>query len=194
MENLERILDEHYKWLRGEGGEKAVLKDADLRDTDLSGVDLKGANLSGADLRDANLNGANLEYVNLNGADLRDTNLRDANLSGADLRDANLSGTDLRDANLNGVDLSGANLKRANLNWVNTQNVLGMCIVSVQTDTSRKNNLISFWKELGIYTTGCFQGTKEELINSVNITHKDDEVMRNKYIKTIEFIDYLTDN
>jgi hypothetical protein len=48
--------------------------------------------LIGAYLRDADLRDANLSSAYLIGADLRDADLRDANLSSADLRDANLSG------------------------------------------------------------------------------------------------------
>ena len=57
---IEKILDDHVKWLRGLGGEKAELSRANLSDADLSGADLSGANISGADLSDADLSGANL--------------------------------------------------------------------------------------------------------------------------------------
>ena len=77
------VLQRHAKWLKNEeGGEKANLRGANLRDADLWG----------ANLRDANLRGANLWGANLRGADLWDANLRGANLRGADLRDANLRG------------------------------------------------------------------------------------------------------
>ena len=74
---LDKILDEHKKWLQsnGEEGQKA--------------------NLCGADLR-----GANLREANLRGADLREADLREADLYGADLRGANLCEADLRGANL----------------------------------------------------------------------------------------------
>lgn len=48
--NLQEIIAEHGKWLRGEGGTRADLRDADLRD-----VNLRRANLQGAILRDADL-------------------------------------------------------------------------------------------------------------------------------------------
>ena len=83
------VLQRHAKWLKNEeGGEKA--------------------NLWGADLRDANLRDANLRDADLRGADLRDADLRDADLWGANLRDADLWGADLRDADLRGADLWGA--------------------------------------------------------------------------------------
>ena len=77
---LDKILDAHKKWLRGEeGGGRADLSDADLSDADLSGANLSYANLSyanlsGAGLSDADLSGANLSYANLRGADLSGAN------------------------------------------------------------------------------------------------------------------------
>lgn len=53
---------------------------------------------SGADLREADLRDADLS-----GADLREADLRGADLSGADLRDADLSDADLSGANLRGA-------------------------------------------------------------------------------------------
>jgi len=72
---LNKVLDDHDNYLKGRGGVKA---------------DLNDANLHGADLR---------------GADLRDANLRRADLSGADLRSADIRGADLRGANLNDAGL-----------------------------------------------------------------------------------------
>ncbi|EAG7704390.1 pentapeptide repeat-containing protein, partial [Listeria monocytogenes] len=54
-EELDIILENHGKWLRDEGGERADLTSADLRHTNLS-----NAVLTGADLRHANLTNANL--------------------------------------------------------------------------------------------------------------------------------------
>ena len=90
-EELQEILDKHKKWLNNEdGGEKANLRDANLRGANLRGADLRGANLRGADLRGANLSYANLRDANLSYADLSYADLRDADLSYADLRCANL--------------------------------------------------------------------------------------------------------
>lgn len=89
-EKLEKILEKHKLWVFGEGGEKA--------------------NLKGADLREANLRGADLCEANLLGADLRGSCLREANLRGANLRGANLRGADLYDVNFEGTNLEGANI------------------------------------------------------------------------------------
>ncbi|EAG4662181.1 pentapeptide repeat-containing protein, partial [Listeria monocytogenes] len=71
QEELNIILENHEKWLRDEGGERA----------DLSFANLRHINLSGADLRCANL-----RHINLSDAYLRCADLSDANLSDADSR------------------------------------------------------------------------------------------------------------
>ena len=91
---LKAIIYKHAKWARGEdGGERANLRNADLR-----GANLRDADLCNANLRDADLCGANLRGADLSGANLRDANLHSADLSDANLRDANLSDANLRDA------------------------------------------------------------------------------------------------
>ena len=123
-EELNEILADHAKWLRGEGGQQANLSLADLRcanlrEANLVDADLSVANLIGADLRWADLRGADLSGANLSGADLRWADLRGANLSGANLSGANLSGANLSEANLSMANLSGANLSVAILMLAN---------------------------------------------------------------------------
>ncbi len=168
QEELDIILENHGKWLRNEGGDRADLSNADLKNTNLRFANLRLAYLSNANLRGANLRGANLRFADLRGADLR----------GADLSNVNLS-----NANFRGVDLSDANL-----NWVNWQHVEGLTVICVQVDTTRKNNQIAYIKELDIWTTGCFQGTLDELKASVEQTHKDNEKLRKRYYRVIDFI------
>ena len=70
------VLQRHAKWLQNEeGGEKANLWDANLRDANLWDANLRDADLRGADLWGANLRGADLRGANLWGADLRDADL-----------------------------------------------------------------------------------------------------------------------
>lgn len=70
---LDKILENHKLWLRGEGGGQRAnlayvdLKDADLRGANLRRADLIGTNLNGADLRGADLRGAYLIDTYLNG-------------------------------------------------------------------------------------------------------------------------------
>ena len=81
--DIKKILSEHLKWLKGEGGERADLSGADLRKADLREADLCGADLRLADLRGANLSEANLREADLCGANLSEADLRGANLRGA---------------------------------------------------------------------------------------------------------------
>ena len=57
-EKLRDILENHKKWLKNGGGERANLSGANLRWADLRWADLGGANLRGANLRWADLRGA----------------------------------------------------------------------------------------------------------------------------------------
>ena len=65
IEELEKVLDLHKKWLNEQGGERANLHGADLRRADLRGADLRGANLRGADLHGADLRRADLHEADL---------------------------------------------------------------------------------------------------------------------------------
>ena len=123
-EELKTILESHAKWLCGEGGERANLRGASLRDANLRGASLRDADLSDADLSSANLYCANLSRADLIGADLSRADLIGANLSRADLIGANLYCADLSSANLycadlRGADLSDADLRNANLSSAN---------------------------------------------------------------------------
>ena len=106
---LNEILENHNHYLRrdvkGLASMRANLRDADLRDANLSkanlrDADLRNANLCGANIRDADLRNANLDEANFRDADLRDANLSRANLSRANLRDADLDEATFRDADL----------------------------------------------------------------------------------------------
>ncbi|EAC4377985.1 pentapeptide repeat-containing protein [Listeria monocytogenes] len=175
---LDVVIEKHEKWLRDGYGERADLSYADLRRADLSGANLRGANLSYADLRRADLSGANL----------RGANLRRANLSYADLSCADLSCANLRVANLSYADLSYANLRRADLNWINWRDVVGLTVIAVQINTTRKNNQITYIKDLEIWTTGCFQGTLEELKDSIEQTHASNDFLKRRYYRAINYI------
>ncbi|HAC3672233.1 TPA_asm: pentapeptide repeat-containing protein [Listeria monocytogenes] len=188
QEELDIILENHGKWLLNEGGERADLSNADLKNTNLRFANLRLANLSITDLSNANLSIANLSNANLSNANLSIADLSNANLSITDLSNANLSIADLSNANLYNANLRGTDLSDANLNWVNWQHVEGLTVICVQVDTTRKNNQITYIKELDIWITGCFQGTLDELKASVEQTHKDNEKLRKRYYRVIDFI------
>ncbi|MDF7931163.1 pentapeptide repeat-containing protein [Listeria monocytogenes] len=195
---LDVVIEKHEKWLRDGHGERADLRRADLSYADLRGADLRRADLrradlrradlSYADLRGANLNGADLSYADLNGADLNGADLRGANLSYADLNGADLRGANLRGANLSYADLNGADLRGANLNWINWRDVVSLTVIAVQINTTRKNNQITYIKDLEIWTTGCFQGTLEELKDSIEQTHASNDFLKRRYYRAINYI------
>ena len=118
QKKLNKILKKHELWLKGEGGEQANLRYANLGNAILSYANLSDVDLRYADLRGADLEGANLSCTDLRRANLRRANLEYTDLRHADLRGANLSCTDLGSANLRCADLRYANLKdiKTNIN------------------------------------------------------------------------------
>jgi hypothetical protein len=204
---LNEILEKHKLWLEEkEGGERANLGGADLRDAnlyraDLRGADLRNADLSDTDLRGANLRDANLRGANLGGADLRGANLGDANLgdanlrganlyradlSDADLRGANLGGADLRGANLGGADLRGANLGDANPRGANLSRVTSDALIIAGPLGSRQDQTILYIPDNTIFC-GCFKGTMDEFETAVEKTHANNPVYLAEYRAMIVF-------
>ena len=173
------------------------------------GVSLKNANLAYADLSDANMKHASLRNANLHNANLRRANLRGANLRGADLHNANLAYADLSGANLHNASLYCTNLLYASLTDVNLATALanyaifapdtlkdatfdGYTITSATTFGplgSRNDNLPAVQTVNGLrFKTGCFTGTKEELLDAVESTHSDSQRSRD-YKLAVEFLE-----
>lgn len=86
------------------------------------------------------------------------------------------------------ADLSGTDLRRANLSGTDSESVLGYKIFSVQFQTSRNNEKLSYWEDLDVWTTGCFQGSLDDLKEKIEKTHENNEEIRKKYYKAIDFI------
>ncbi|HAB0009541.1 TPA_asm: hypothetical protein GIN74_09065 [Listeria monocytogenes] len=86
------------------------------------------------------------------------------------------------------ANLSDANLSDADLSCANWQDVEGLTVIVVQVDTTRNNNQITYIKELDIWTTGCFQGTLDELKEAVEETHAHNEKLKKRYYRVIDFI------
>lgn len=186
------VLAWHEMWLLGrELGVRADLTGVDLSHMDLSHRNFTEAFLPGADLTCTFLLGVPMLRAHLPHACLTGACLEGANLAYADLRDADLSNADLTDANLANADITGANLEGAILTGVNTQNIIGQRVLSVQFDTEQKNNLLSFWVDLGQWTTGYFQGTTRELFARLRDDDLYDEATRAQYINAVEAINKL---
>lgn len=91
-------------------------------------------------------------------------------------------------ANLFNTNLTGAKLKGLNLNYVE-----GIKVISFIFDTSRVNRL-NYIIDFDIVTTGCLQGTLQELKEKVSNYHKDNEVIRKRYERAIKFIEEMIED
>ena len=180
-QELNEIVASHGRWLADNPtGERADLRNANLRNANLRNANLRGANLRGADLRNANLRGADLRNANLRGA-----NLRDADLRGADLCDANLRGADLCGANLRGADLCGANLRNANLPAIILQvGPIGSRKDYVVYNASNDNIRCGCWNDYKGGTLAEFEARVEEVYPSEK---KDTLTFRNQYLTVIGY-------
>ena len=134
---LSDILENHKKWLLSQGGERANLQKADLRNANLRNADLWNANLWKADLRNANLQKA----------DLRNANLQDANLWNANLQKANLQNADLWNANLQIADLQKAYLQNANLQNANLRDAKETSLIIARTYVAPETGAYIGWKK-----------------------------------------------
>lgn len=115
MENPDIKPDLSNAGLRNAMLRQMNLSETNLRNADLYHADLAQADLYGADFNNARLARANLEAANLVKAHLRYANLREANLEQADLTQANLKNAILEDADFKGAILLDANLSYASL-------------------------------------------------------------------------------
>lgn len=96
-----------------------------LRRADLRGVDLSGIKLVRVDLTESNLSGARLIDVDLSDANLTGANLSDADLRGATLRGADLTSANLIYSNLTKADISSSKISRSKVYGVNVWDLNG---------------------------------------------------------------------
>lgn len=122
-DELARRIEAHSRWLDSGGreGERADLKGAPLRFSNLFMARLERADLSSADLRNANVQWANLSGADLTGAKLADADLYQSNFSGANLHAISAKGASFFMADLQGADLGGADLREADLKGAKLQ-------------------------------------------------------------------------
>lgn len=203
-----KVLYESDKPLK-EALEEAVAEGVSLKFAQLDGANLAGANLSRANLHGANLTEANLAEANLTGASLCTARLRYADLTRASARHANFTCANLSEACLCNVSLYGANLLYATLtnadityasvNYAifNPRNLKGATFFGFTIASaaafgpigSRNDKLLAVETEKGlIFQTGCFFGTKEELLAAVESTHRGTRHERD-YKLAIEFLE-----
>lgn len=95
---LDEIIDEHQKWIRGLRGQRANLSNCDI-----SGLDMGYANLADGIFVNADMSSVGLTYTTLNDAKMSGAILKGANLSFANLFFTDLSRADLSEAILRGA-------------------------------------------------------------------------------------------
>lgn len=119
QEQLDMLLrngvEEWNAWRKANPDIVPDLSQANLYGQDLVEADLHGSYLQRIVLREADLRRSNLSHCDLTGANLLEADLSKAYLEGAILVGADLRGADISNANLNEVDLVAAHLSYANL-------------------------------------------------------------------------------
>lgn len=210
QEEIDRKLRAHKLWWKTKGhqGEQAVFKNASITEKyfarqDLQGVIFENIRCTYTSFYKANLHSARFKNVHFylvrfNDAILTDVkfwlcNITDTAYLQADLKNAAFVGTtlidvDFRNSNLHYTSFSTAGIENIFVTNAMPMNVIGQRVICTQVNTSRRNNLISYWADLGIWTTGCFQGTLEKLREAVAKKHKDNPFLRSRYERAINYI------
>ncbi|CAB4155564.1 COG1357 Pentapeptide repeats containing protein [uncultured Caudovirales phage] len=119
-EEIAVVLADHLKWLRGEGGQRADMRYANMRGADMRYANMRGADMQGADMEGADMRYANMRYADMQGADMQRADMRYADMQRADMRGANMryadmQGANMRYANMQGADMQGANMQGADM-------------------------------------------------------------------------------
>lgn len=210
QEEINEKLEAHKLWLGSnmERGERAIfvnvsmtnknfyrrnLRNAIFKNVNCVDTNFDNANLAFTHFRNVYVNHVNFASTNLKGSrfircNIVDSKYRFADLNNADFKNTTLDNVDFAYSNLYNVDFSTANIEKICITRVIPIRIIGQKVICTQVNTSRLNNLISYWADLGIWTTGCFQGTLEELREAVAKTHKDNPFLRARYERAIDYI------
>jgi uncharacterized protein YjbI with pentapeptide repeats len=105
---FEAAVASHEKFLRGQGGQRAMLRFVDSRGLQLARRLLNDIDLTGSDLSDGVFAGCHMERASLYCTDLSRCDLRASNLKRADLRGACMIGASLNGAVLDEADMRAA--------------------------------------------------------------------------------------
>lgn len=210
QEEIDKKVEAHQLWrdTNKKQGERAIFTDVlitnknfyrrNLRQAVFRNVKCVDTNFRNADLTDTLFENVYFDHVNFNGTILEcslfkqckiiNTAYFDANLKNVYFKYTTLIDVDFRSSNLRYTSFSTAKIKNIFVTHTTPMSVFGQRVICTQVNTSRKNNLISYWADLGIWTTGCFQGTLEELRQKVAETHKDNPFLRARYERAINYI------
>lgn len=208
QEEINAKVKAHELWRDTRLGERAVFRDVLITNKSFCRQDLQNAIFENVEIRNTFFGKANLaivdfenvyfDHVNFNSTIVNyssfiQCNISDSNFTSANLKNVNFTCTTLDNVNFTHSNLCSVNFSSTNIKkiWVAQavpMNVLGQKVICVQVNTSRENNLISYWADLGIWTTGCFQGTLEKLREAVAKKHKDNPFLRSRYERAINYI------
>ena len=210
QEEIDEKVKKHKLWWDTNGGQgkRAVFRNVLITNKDFSHQNLRGAlfedirctytnfertNLSSARFKNVSFHQANFKDANLTCTtfllcDITDTSYFYADLNTAAFTDTTLIDVDFRSSNLHCTNFYPAKIENIFVTNAIPISVIGQRVICTQVNTSRGNNLISYWADLGIWTTGCFQGTLEELRKAVAKKHENNPFLRNRYKRAINYI------
>lgn len=209
QEEINAKVKAHELWrTNGDQGERAIFKNVsiikktffcrNLHGVTFENIECVDTNFDNADLafthfRNVYVNHVNFANTNLKGSrfircNIVDSEYQFADLNNADFKNTTLDNVNFAYSNLYNVDFSTTNIEKICVARAVPLKVIGQKVICTQVNTSRLNNLISYWVDLGIWTTGCFQGTLEELREAVAKTHKDNPFLRARYERAINYI------
>lgn len=149
QDEIDHIIKEHEKWLRGENGSRAVFNDMFLEGVDFSdallnraffqrtfliGAKFDRACVGSVLFTEANVSGASFKGAYLKGASFRGANADRANFEGSEMRWTSLNGgsfvkasflrASLYDASVNEANLSLADFRMTAMGGVNFENAI----------------------------------------------------------------------
>lgn len=210
QEEIDEKVKAHKLWWDSDGdqGERAVFSNVliknknffrqNLREvkfenaacicTNFTRTNLSFAEFENVYFRRVNFSQAILIGIKFRKCTITDTTYHRATLKNAAFTDTTLTDIDFRNSNLHYANFFTAKIKDIFVANATPMSVLGQKVICTQVNTSRRNNLISYWTDLGIWTTGCFQGTLEKLREAVAKKHKDNPFLRSRYERAINYI------
>lgn len=166
----------------------AVFKNVDCVNTNFERADLVFTYFKNVHFHHVHFTDTRLDYSKFIHCSITDTTYLFADLNNADFKNTTLDNVNFARSNLYNVDFSTAIIKNIHVAQAIPIKIFGKRVICTQVNTSRRNNLISYWADLGIWTTGCFQGTLEELREAVAKTHKYNPFLRARYERAINYI------
>jgi uncharacterized protein YjbI with pentapeptide repeats len=97
--SLDKKIEDHERWLKGEGGVRANFDNAFM-----NGANIENVDLSFASFRNTKLNDSTFENVSLFGANFENAMLNNIGWSAVDIKGCNFKNAQMKDAEIIGID------------------------------------------------------------------------------------------